>query len=51
MLSFQWRGRRSVRTGNVEWFAFRDGLVSEVRSFYADTARCVALDQGSVQLG
>lgn len=50
VLSFQWRGRRSsesMRTGNVEWFTFSDGLVTEVRSYYADTARCVALDQGS----
>jgi len=41
VLSFQWRGRRScesLRTGNVELFSFSDGVVTEVRSFYADTA-------------
>ena len=47
VLTFEWRGRgggEPLRTGNAEWFFFRDGLITELCAYYEDTARCAALD-------
>lgn len=47
VLTFEWRGRgggEPLRTGNIEWIVFRDGLISELFAYYQDTARCIALD-------
>lgn len=44
-LEFDWYApgsRTSIRTGALELWSFNDGLVTEIRAYYWDTAACAA---------